>query len=247
MQGNNQAWNLQHFVDSLVVELDKARENLALKGINNPLTYSVKDLNMELQVFPEFDGNNVTFTTAKVGQSGASKISLQLGSITDRQIRETTKKPPSADDISIDTIDDIDEQTKKQLRTIGVNSVKDMEKIQERNVDLKKVAPKVSSDYKNLANLIEKARRKESPPVVNKVSVAKTNSGKPLLVIQGQNLATAKQFSPLAFVNGTPYQVLAASSDQIFVAFDLESVKGSHQADMRIILDPYAFINFTLK
>ena len=33
----NEAWSLEAFVDSLVVELDKTRETLAVKSINKPL------------------------------------------------------------------------------------------------------------------------------------------------------------------------------------------------------------------
>jgi len=37
MAGENTAWQLEDFVDSLVVELDKTRETLAVKAINKPL------------------------------------------------------------------------------------------------------------------------------------------------------------------------------------------------------------------
>ena len=43
---DNRSWKLESFVDSLVVELDKTRETLAVKSINKPLTYSVKDVSL---------------------------------------------------------------------------------------------------------------------------------------------------------------------------------------------------------
>lgn len=46
MAANNRAWNLESFVDALVVELDKTRETLAVKAVNRPLSYSVKDLSL---------------------------------------------------------------------------------------------------------------------------------------------------------------------------------------------------------
>jgi hypothetical protein len=61
---NNTYWNLEDFVDSLVVELDKTRETLAIKAINKQLTYTVKDLAIDLNIFPTFDGDNIKFITA---------------------------------------------------------------------------------------------------------------------------------------------------------------------------------------
>jgi hypothetical protein len=81
----NKYWNLEDFVDSLVVELDKTRETLAVKAINKQLTYTVKDLAIDLNIFPTFDGDTIKFITAQPGQQGASKVNIQLGSITDQQ------------------------------------------------------------------------------------------------------------------------------------------------------------------
>ena len=93
MAAENTAWQLADFVESLVVELDKTRETLAVKAINKPLTYSVKEVALDLNIFPAYDGDQVTFLTAQPGQEGASKVSIQLNSITDQQVRATTKTP----------------------------------------------------------------------------------------------------------------------------------------------------------
>src|SRR5207248_8585431 len=121
----NTAWHLEDFVDSLVVELDKTRETLAVKAINKPLTYTVKELALDLNIFPSYDGDQVRFITAQPGQQGASKVTIQLNSITDQQVRATTKVPGAKNDINIDTID-VDKATKKQLRKLGVNSIDDL-------------------------------------------------------------------------------------------------------------------------
>ena len=65
--GWNTAWQLEDFVDSLVVELDKTRETLAVKAINKPLSYTVKDLALDLNIFPSYDGDQVPFVTAQPG------------------------------------------------------------------------------------------------------------------------------------------------------------------------------------
>ena len=158
----NQSWNLESFLDTLIVELDKARETLAVKAINKPLTYAVKDVNLEMQLFPRFDGKKVKFVTAEPGQTGASKIAIQLGSITDQQIRKTTKKPITKDDVALDVIKEIDDETKESLRKIGVTSVNDLAEIEKKNVDLEKVSQKKTS-YKKLAGLLQNCLLYTSP------------------------------------------------------------------------------------
>src|ERR1051325_2385717 len=134
MATENTAWALEGFVDSLVVDLDKTRETLAVKAINKPLSYTVKELALDLNIFPSYDGDSVTFVTAQPGQQGASKVTIQLGSITDQQVRATSKVPGSKNDIRIGDID-VDRATKKKLRTLGVNSVEDLQQIEHENVD----------------------------------------------------------------------------------------------------------------
>src|SRR6188474_3228283 len=112
MATENAAWQLEEFVDSLVVELDKTRETLAVKAINKPLSYTVKEVALDLHIFPSYDGDQVTFVTAQPGQEGASKVTIQLGSITDQQVRATSKLPGLKKDINIYDID-VDKKTKK--------------------------------------------------------------------------------------------------------------------------------------
>mgnify|MGYP000267009306 CR=1 FL=1 len=104
MNPGNEKWNLQSFINSLVVELDRARDALAVKALNQPLSYSVKDLSIDLQVFPEYDGDAVQFKTAKPGESGASKISMQLVSTSDRAIRESSRAPVRMEEGKIDAL-----------------------------------------------------------------------------------------------------------------------------------------------
>src|SRR5262245_18368516 len=125
MATENIAWQLEDFVDSLVVDLDKTRETLAVKAINKPLTYTVKEVALDLNIFPSYDGDQVKFITAQPGQEGASKVTIQLGSITDQQVRATTKRPETKGDIKIEEID-VDKATKKKLRKLGVNSIDDL-------------------------------------------------------------------------------------------------------------------------
>ncbi|MEL6865621.1 MAG: hypothetical protein AAFP19_14435 [Bacteroidota bacterium] len=240
---NNQSWNLETFLDSLIVELDKARETLAVKAINKPLTYAVKDLNLEMQLFPSFDGRKVQFVTARPGQTGASKIAIQLGSITDQQIRKTTKEPISKDDLSLEVIEEIDEDTKSNLRKIGVTSVKDLAEIERKNVDLEKASHQKVS-YKHLAGLLQKARRSQFPPQVSKASFSKSQ-GQVNLLVEGKNLAVDKTYVPVAIFNDQLVEILAFDKRQLNLKVEAKQVRSS-QNELIIALDPFTVFKINI-
>jgi hypothetical protein len=128
--------------------------------------------------------------TAEPGQDGASGLKIQLGSITSRGIKETTSAPVTKDDIAIEQLPDIDDDAKASLRKLGVKSVKDLEAMEERNVDIEK-ATDSKLDYGSLANIINKARRRRMAPTVDKVGLAQGAEG-PELRLRGDWLGIAK-------------------------------------------------------
>ena len=242
-EAQNIAWQLEDFIDSLVVDLDKTRETLAVKAINKPLSYSVKDLALDLNIFPSYDGDQVKFVTAQPGQEGASKVTIHLGSITDQQVRATSKMPQTQGDVAIDEIN-LDKGTKKQLRKLGVNTVDDLKQIEKKNVNLKQVAD-TDIDYTALANQIEKSRRNRLPPRVKTASLA-MEAGLPVLLIQGENLALDPDFQPVAVVNQTLAEVLSSSAREIKL-----SVGRQHQIsqdnEVIVTFDPYAIMKVKVK
>jgi hypothetical protein len=241
-QSTNKPWNLESFLDALIIELDKARDTLAIKAFNKPLTYSVKDLSLDLQLFPEFDGRQVKFTTAKPGETGASKISIQLASITDRQIRETSKPPVSKEETIIDAIQEIDEDTKKTLKKIGVSSVEDLQRMEEKNVDITRVVD-TPMDVNRLAGQIAKLKRRKLSPQIKSLSLEQMN-GKPVLVITGRNLALSKSLPPEVVINRQPVQVRDFSEASVSV--DLSSLRLGQSNDLLMALDPHTVVKLNL-
>jgi hypothetical protein len=244
MAPENIAWQLEDFVDSLVVELDKTRETLAVKAINKPLTYTVKELALDLNIFPSYDGDQVRFITAQPGQQGASKVSLQLGSITDQQVRATSKAPGTAADTEIADLQ-VDKPTQKKLRKLGVTSVGDLKAIERKNVDIRKVSDN-EIDYTKLANQIQKSRRNDNPPRVTAVSLSRSDDGRPCLLVEGEHLAVDSRFPPVAVVNDRLADVTASSRTAITVRLPPEHELG---ADNELILtvDPFAVLKMNVK
>jgi len=243
MAGDNTAWQLEDFVDSLVVDLDKTRETLAVKAINKPLSYSVKDLSLDLNIFPTYDGDTVRFTTAQPGQQGASKFSIQLGSITDQQVRATSKVPEKSG-VSIDDIP-VDKSTKKQLRRIGVQSVDDLQRVERKNVDLKRVGD-ADIDYRSLANQIQKAQRNTTPPTVRSVSLSREEGAPVALLVSGSHLAVNPRFPPVAVINDALADVLSCDESHVRIALP-SSHDLSQPTDLVLTCDPFAVLKVHVK
>ncbi len=258
----NRNWNLETFLDHFILELDKARDTLSVKGINKPLTYAVKDVSLDLQIFPEFSGDEVLFKTAKSGETGASKLSIQLGSITDRQIRQTTKEPLKEEDIAIDLLDEVDADVKKDLQKIGVTSSRDIENLEKRNINLADVSKgRFKNTYQELAGKLkqlknirqrhsraksQQLKRSEFPPEIKQVTLNKAEAGLVNMAIKGKNLAMVPSFQTMAFVNDSPVKILYkdAQSMKIQLNVDLLQSRGS---EVKLILDPYTIVRFELK
>jgi len=244
MAAENTAWQLDDFVDSLVVELDKTRETLAVRAINKPISYQVEKVDLDLNIFPSYDGDQVSFVTAQPGQDGASKVSIKLGSITDQQVRASSKAPTAKKDLAIDEIG-VDKSTKKKLRRLGVTSVDDLEQIERKNVDLKKVSDNVI-DYTKLANQIQKSRRNAAPPSVSGVSLSLDQAAGPCLVVQGDNLAVDPNFPPVAVINQRLAEVTSSSDKELRIQVD---DRHRLQSDNEVILtfDPFAVVRVKVR
>jgi hypothetical protein len=242
----NVAWKLEEFVDSLVVELDKTRETLAVKAINKPLSYTVRELALDLNIFPSYDGDEVSFVTAQPGQQGSSKVTIQLGTITDQQVRATTKTPGLKTEIDLSEVP-VDKQTRKQLRRLGVTSAEDIKQIESRNVDLKKVSDN-SIDYAALANQIEKSRRGRNPPRVLSASLTRGDEDtNPLLVIRGENLAVNPHFEPVAVVNEVLADVVSSSDKELCIRIDREQHRFARDNEVVLTVDPFAVVKVRVK
>jgi hypothetical protein len=244
MAVENVAWQLEDFVDSLVVELDKTRETLAVKAINRPLSYMVKEVALDLNIFPRYDGELVTFTTAQPGQQGASKVTIQLGSITDQQVRATSKAPPAKNDIKLADIN-VDQKTKKELRKLGVSSVDDLRQIEQKNVDLQKVSDD-TIDYRNLSAQIQKTRRNQNPPRITAVSLSRDEQRTPHLRIEGEHLAVDPSFPPVAVINQKLAEVTSNDSRHVTVRINHEHDL-SESNEVILTFDPFAVVRLRVK
>lgn len=244
MANDNISWNLEDFVDSLVVELDKTRETLAIKAINKPLTYTVKDLAIDLNIFPTFDGDQIRFTTAQPGQEGASKVNIQLGSITDQQVRATTKMSGLKNDTKIEEIG-VDPKTRNKLRKMGVNSVDDLQQIEKKHVDIQRASDN-EIDYKTLANEIQKSRRGQTPPKVSAVSLSVDEQNRPFLHVRGENFTLNPKYPPVTVINNNLAEVLEFNANELKILLSKDHITQT-ESELIMTFDPYTLVKMNIR
>lgn len=255
MSDSNVAWNLAAFLDSLIYELDRATQVLAIKQDNVKLTYTVQDLSVSLQVFPQYDGDRIRFVTAQPGQDGASNMSFQLGSIRDTQIREIARRIPTMDDVPLDELE-LPESERATLRRLGINTAEDLRRtVEDKRVDIEQVTDRKVS-YRNLAEIINRTHRMQrQAPRVRGVSLSTPTDAGPdvLLTVRGENLSIEKNTSddgqrslfPLALLDGAPLSVVSASEDAIHIALPSDKVE-QLAGSLTLALDPYAVLTMDL-
>ena len=248
-----ESWKLESFIDSLVHELDKARDTLSLKGITRKLSYAVQDVSFDLHVFPQYDRGALRFRVARPGDEGASRIAFQLGSITDRQITETSTAPVSGDDLTLDEIEGIEPEVKQELKKVGVTSARDLERLEQRNVDLGAVVQdrtegRAKVDYADLADKINAAKRGKAQPMVKSMTLEPGADGRLSLVLTGSHLAPdiAPEGYPRATLNGVTAELTEARPERVVIALGPEDLRAGSNP-LSVALDPFAELRLDLK
>ena len=197
----NAAWGLKSFVDSLIVELDRAQDALGVKGLTRPVTYSVRDVEVDLRCFPQYDGRAVRFLTAQPGQEGSSGLRFSLGSISAGTIRDSAPPPPQAGDVTLETLDELDDDAREALEHVGVRSVRDLERVAARGVDLRSATSRKAPGYGDLAAMITRASRRRLAPTVRSASLS-AEDGRVVLHVDGEHLEPGAPDHPVALLDG---------------------------------------------
>jgi hypothetical protein len=88
---SEQSFPIEDFIDAITSQLDRVQDALRLKAVNRPLTYALKDLELELKVYVDLDEQGkVRFRTSGPNESGASTVHLSFTTITKPMIEENT-------------------------------------------------------------------------------------------------------------------------------------------------------------
>lgn len=121
---------IEEFLEAITAQLDQTQDALRLKAVNRPLTFALKDFNVDLQVFVEMDFNGrVTFRPAAPNEEGASRVSIGFTTITRPMIEENTismemAQAPTLDELGLENDD------QRRLAKIGVRNAAQLRRLE---------------------------------------------------------------------------------------------------------------------
>lgn len=121
---------IEDFLEAITAQLDQTQDALRLKAVNRPLTFALKDFNVDLKVFVEMDAQGrVTLRPAGPNEEGASTVSIGFTTITRPMIEENTismemAQAPTLGELGLEG----DEQ--RQLAKIGVRNGAQLKNLQ---------------------------------------------------------------------------------------------------------------------
>ena len=207
------AFPVEEFLQALTAQLDRAQDALALKvsGTNRPLTWALRDLKLDLNVFVEVgDSGRVMLRSAGPNEAGASTLHLDLTTVTRPMVEENSwsfqgdEDPRTLDDLQAGG--KLDDDSRKKLDWLGVRTVG----------QLKQLDPGAVQAVFGIPTLrLQAALAAASRPTVLGHEVVASDDGETLVRILGANLSNG--VTPEVHLAGQPVEVLEATPRHVLV------------------------------
>lgn len=134
MAGNSN-YPLEDFLEAITSQLDKTQDALRLKAVNRPLTFALKDFELDLKVFVEMDADGqIRFRPGGPNEAGASTVTIGFTTITRPMIEENTvsmelTRSPSLEEVGLAP------QEQKRLERLGVRNAAQLRHLEESTGD----------------------------------------------------------------------------------------------------------------
>lgn len=207
---------VQEFLQAIAEQLDRAQDALVIKArTGRPLTWALKDMRIDLQVFVELDtAGQVMWRSAGPNEQGASTVHLEFTTITRPMIEENTwsmldeSDPRSVDDIGAAA--DLSEDERRRLRLMGVRTVGQLKRLRGESQNTKAVETMTGIPVSKL----EAALRASSRPAVMGQEIVRRGDDT-LVRIHGANLSDG--INTEVRLAGEPVEVVEASDNQLLV------------------------------
>ncbi len=127
---------IEHFIQALTSQLDRAQATMALKArAGLPLTFAVKELSLDLRTHVEMSGSVVRIRPAGPTERETSTLHLQLTTITRPMIEENTfQLAAEPDEPTLEEVlpQEMSEDDRRRLEWVGIHSVSQLRELQQR-------------------------------------------------------------------------------------------------------------------
>jgi len=213
---------LEDFIQAVQSQLDNAQAAMAIKArnLNLPLTFAIKDINLDLRAHVEFADSEIRIRPAGAGEKEASVFHLVFTAITRPAIEENAISfaADDPDDQSLDELgDELTMEERKRLEWAGVRTVKQFQDAQERG-SVHSIGRVTNLPVERLRKALERA----SEPLVQRVEPVPRNGNAeagepPLIRVTGRNLVRGGAF-PQVRIGDRPVSILHSSPRELLLA-----------------------------
>jgi len=225
---------LENFIQAVQSQLDKAQTAMAVKArnLNLPMTFAIKDINLDLRAHVEFTQGEIRIRPAGAGEAEASVFHIVFTAITRPMIEENAVAfSEDPDDQSIDDLEDeLTPEERRKLEWVGVRTVKQLRSI-EREGASREVGRVTNLPVARLRKALQHAAR---PMLEQVMPVAPPDDAPPdfrrLLRVRGRNLVP-EAGPPRVRIDGRPVSVLKSSAMELLLAPENDQWVGELQVE----------------
>lgn len=210
---------LEDFIQAVQSQLDNAQAAMAIKARNQnlPLTFAIRDINLDLRAHVEFADSEIRIRPAAAGEKEASVFHLVFTAITRPAIEENAiALADDPDDQSLDELgDELSPDERKRLEWAGVRTVKQFQEAEQKG-SVHTIGRVTNLPIDRLRKALERA----SAPLVQRVEPVGARLGSdepPLIRVTGRNLVRGGVF-PQVRIGDRPVSILKSTANELLLA-----------------------------
>lgn len=212
---------LEDFIQAVQSQLDNAQSAMAIKArnLNMPLTFAIKDINLDLRAHVEFVESEVRIRPAGPGETDTSTFHLVFTTITRPAIEENaTTLSEDTKDQPLDSLgDELSPEERKRLEWAGVRTIKQFQQAEQRN-QVHTIGRVTNLSMDRLRKALDRATAPQLDRIEPVAPAADAAPGAPpLLRVIGRNLVKAGQH-PLVRIGNRPVSVLNSADDELLLS-----------------------------
>ena len=206
----NTEWQLADMVDAIAAEIDHAEDTLALKSYARGMSFSIRQLSLDLQVAVRRDDlGHVKFRTAEPNSTGTTTLKLDFAQLLKSQLGDDRRKlEQNIDRRPVDALGFTSEEV-RALNAISIYSIDDLYRYTQTAAMIGEVSRKTRIDDARLRQVL-------GLPYLEALKPARGLPGS-IILLEGGNFGAVRPSQASVYFQGVAVSIVAWSNARIQV------------------------------
>jgi peptide/nickel transport system substrate-binding protein len=213
----NTEWQLADMVDAIAAEIDHAEDTLALKSYARGMSFSIRQLSLDLQVSVRRDDRgHVKFRTAEPNSIGTTTIKLDFAQLLKSQLGDDRRKlEQNIDRRPLDALGLTSEEI-RALNAISIYSIDDLHRYTQTAAMIGEVSRKTNIDDARLREVLG----------LPYLEALKPDRGLPgsIILLEGGNFGAVQPSRASVYFQGVALPIVAWSNARIQVQIPANAI-----------------------